>query len=262
MPTVSSPAIACRPPSPYTPATASDAMVDRPTRNQVPSRAVRTPRSRRSRAGVANRSDSVAGSPKTFTRWAPETLNRSFMTWPRSASTSMPSRVSTARRRPNQRAGSTNSGTRARAPRVSSHDMVSIAASVKAMVSVLETTVCRVEVKARWAPSTSPLRRCTRAPVRAREKNARGMRCTWSNTAIRRSRMSPSPTCDETSRSATESPAARMASSAAAPASRTTNRVSPSTMPWSMIRWKSRGVAAPAAASRARTSTNTMSLPR
>ncbi len=44
----------------------------------------------------------------------------------------------------------------------------------------LLTTPERVEVNARWAPSTSLLSRLTRAPVWVRVKNCNGIRCTWS----------------------------------------------------------------------------------
>ena len=86
--------------------------------------------------------------------------------------------------------------------------MLNIAASTNTMVSALLTTFCSVLVNACCAPSTSPLSRCTSAPVLARLKNASGMRCTWSNTAVRRSRIRPSPTCDDTQRSATDRPGA------------------------------------------------------
>ena len=112
---------------------------------------------------------------------------------------------------PNQRAGKTNAGSRTRLSRVSCQDMLSIAASTNTMVSELLTTFCSVLVNACCAPSTSPLSRCTSAPVLARLKNASGMRCTWSNTAVRRSRIRPSPTCDDTQRSATDRPAPTIA---------------------------------------------------
>ena len=101
------------------------------------------------------------------------------------------------------------------------------------MVSELLTTFCRVDVNACCAPSTSPLSRCTSAPVLARLKNASGMRCTWSNTAVRRSWIRPSPTCDDTQRSATDG-AETIASSATTRDSRTTSWVSPAVMPSSM----------------------------
>ena len=57
---------------------------------------------------------------------------------------------------------------------------------------------------------TSLLRRLTSAPVRVRVKNATGMRWTWSYTAVRRSRMSPSPMLAESQR--VSSPVAASAS--------------------------------------------------
>ena len=67
----------------------------------------------------------------------------------------------------------------------------------------LLTTPDSVQVKARWAPITSLLSRLTSAPVRVRVKKATGMRCTWPNTARRRSRIRPSPILDDCQRSAT-----------------------------------------------------------
>ena len=52
---------------------------------------------------------------------------------------------------------------------------------------MLATVPDSVEVKARWAPITSLLRRETRAPVWVRVKNASDIRCTWANTLVRRS---------------------------------------------------------------------------
>ena len=115
---------------------------------------------------------------------------------------------------PNHRAGKMNAGSRTRLSRVSCQDMLSIAASTNTMVSELLTTFCRVDVNACCAPSTSPLSRWTRAPVLARLKNASGMRCTWSNTSVRRSWIRPSPTWAETQRSATDRPAVTIASTA------------------------------------------------
>ena len=57
----------------------------------------------------------------------------------------------------------------------------------------LLTTPDRVLLNARCAPMTSLLSRLTSAPVRVRVKKATGIRCTWSKTAVRRSRISPSP---------------------------------------------------------------------
>ena len=66
----------------------------------------------------------------------------------------------------------------------------------------LLTTPDSVQVKARWAPMTSLLSRLTSAPVRVRVKKATGIRCTWPNTARRRSRIRPSPIADDCHRSA------------------------------------------------------------
>ena len=52
---------------------------------------------------------------------------------------------------------------------------------------MLETVLESVDVKARWAPITSLLRRETRAPVWVRVKNASDWRCTCANTWVRRS---------------------------------------------------------------------------
>lgn len=71
---------------------------------------------------------------------------------------------------------------------------------VSSSVTTLLTTPDRVLLKARWAPMTSLLRRLTSAPVRVRVKNATGMRCTWSKTAVRRSRIRPSPRLAESQR--------------------------------------------------------------
>ena len=50
---------------------------------------------------------------------------------------------------------------------------------------------------ARWAPITSLFMRLISAPVWVRVKKAIGMRCTWSNSATRRSKIRPSPIRDD-----------------------------------------------------------------
>jgi hypothetical protein len=67
------------------------------------------------------------------------------------------------------------------------HDKTNMAASVVTTATTFPTTLDRVEVKACWAPWTSLLSRVTSAPVWARLKNPIGIRCTWSNTRVRRS---------------------------------------------------------------------------
>ena len=81
------------------------------------------------------------------------------------------------------------------------------------------TTPDSVQVKARWAPMTSLFSRLTSAPVRVRVKKATGMRCTWPNTARRRSRMRPSPILDDCQRSATPTTASTRATRAISTAS-------------------------------------------
>ena len=68
-----------------------------------------------------------------------------------------------------------------------------ITANVSTSCTRFDTTPDSVSENARWAPITSLLRRLTSAPVRVRMKKATGIVWTWSNTARRRSRMSPSP---------------------------------------------------------------------
>ena len=67
------------------------------------------------------------------------------------------------------------------------HDSVNMTAAVSTRPTALDTSPDSVEVKACCAPSTSLLSRLISAPVCVRVKNASGMRCTWSNTAVRMS---------------------------------------------------------------------------
>jgi hypothetical protein len=86
-----------------------------------------------------------------------------------------------------RRAGRTNSGTMTNDSRVICQDSVIMTPAVSTSPITLETTPDRVEVNARWAPITSLFSRLTRAPVCVRVKKATGMRCTCSNTRVRRS---------------------------------------------------------------------------
>ena len=97
-----------------------------------------------------------------------------------------------------QRAGSRNTGSSTSATSVSCHDRTNITASTSTTLMRLPTTVDSTSVNASCAPSTSLLSRLTSAPVWVRVKNAMGMRWTWSNTFVRMSKMSPSPTSEET----------------------------------------------------------------
>ena len=95
----------------------------------------------------------------------------------------------------------------------------------------LLTTPDSVHVNARWAPMTSLSSRLTSAPVRVRVKKATGMRCTWRNTARRRSRIRPSPILADCQRSAMPTTASSTAMRAMITASVTTRPSSrPSTI--------------------------------
>ena len=110
-----------------------------------------------------------------------------------------------------RRAGMTKIGSSTRASRVIDHERLSITASVSTRAMRLLTTPDSVHVNARWAPITSLFRRLTRAPVLVRRKKAIGMRCTWVNTARRRSRITPSPILADCQRSARPKPASATA---------------------------------------------------
>ena len=66
-------------------------------------------------------------------------------------------------------------------------DSVNITPAVSTSPITLETTPDSVEVNACCAPITSLFSRLTSAPVWVRVKNASGIRCTCSNTRVRRS---------------------------------------------------------------------------
>jgi hypothetical protein len=142
-----------------------------------------------------------------------------------------------------RRAGSTNSGSRISASSVICHDSPSITTSVSTRVIELPTTPDRVQVKARWAPITSLLSRLTRAPVRVRVKKATGIRCTWPNTARRRSRIRPSPSLADCHRSARPTPPSASATPAMIKASTTTRLCWPPSMMASTTRPARTGVA-------------------
>jgi hypothetical protein len=184
--------------------------------------AVRTPMSRTLAAFAPNSSASRSGRPKSFTSVAPGAENRSVI-W-----LVMPAfRFADSRRRPAivppiRRAGSRNSGTSTRASTVTCQASPIITASTSTSWITLETRLASVSVSAAWAPITSLSRRLTSAPVRVRVKNATGIRCTWENTARRRSRISPSPIRADSHRVTTPIPASSTASPAIAAASTST----------------------------------------
>ena len=149
--------------------------------------------SRTRAARATNSRVSSAGRPNSLTSVAPGAENRSVIWVPIAASCAAASRCSWASRRPIRRAGITNTGSSTSASSVTCQDSPSITTSVRVSVTRLPTTPDSVSLNARWAPITSLLSRLTSAPVRVRVKNATGWRCTWSNTAARRSRIRPSP---------------------------------------------------------------------
>lgn len=187
--------------------------------------AVRTPMSRTRRARPANSADSSAGRPKSLTRVAPGAENRSVIRVLMAELCSAASRRRAAMRRPVRRAGRTKRGSRTRASRVTCQERPIMTTKARTSVATLETMPARVSLKARWAPMTSLLRRLTRAPVRVRVKKATGIRWTWSKTAVRRSRMSPSPRRELRPRATMPSPASATAMAAMSSASRVTRRV-------------------------------------
>ena len=173
--------------------------------------ALRIPMSRTRPARAEKSSASSSWRPKSFTSSAPATLNRSVMVLFIEALRFMPSRVMACRPRPTRRAGSTNTGRITTASRVSRHSSTNMKTSVTLRVMTLPTPAPSVPVKARWAPITSLLRRLTRVPVWVRVKKASGMRCTWSNSRSRRSKIRPSPMPELNRRSSSDSRASPVA---------------------------------------------------
>ena len=127
------------------------------------------------------------GLPNSLTSRAPATLNRSVIRLPMSALRFIWRVESPASRLPMTRAGMRKNGTRSSAPRVSCHDRVNIAATMRTRDTALLTTLESTDVNAACAPMTSELRRLTSDPVWARVKNAIGWRRTCEKTSVRRS---------------------------------------------------------------------------
>ena len=107
---------------------------------------------------------------------------------------------------------------------------------------------------------TSLPSRLTSAPVRVRVKNATGMRCTWSNTAVRRSRMRPSPIVDDSHRVMSDTTASPTATTAMTSASSTTAADAPPPTISSTTLPASTGVATASSALTTLTATNPPSL--
>ena len=182
-------------------------------------------------ARAANSATSSSGRPNSLTRVAPGAEKRSVICVVIAALCSEASRSSRPTREPMRRAGITNSGSRASASTVICHDRLSITPTVSTSAMTLVTTPDSAEVNARWAPMTSLFKRLTRAPVWVRVKKAIGIDCTWANTRRRRSRISPSPSRADSSRSSSPTAASTTATTAMSTAIPMTTPVSrPSTM--------------------------------
>ena len=131
--------------------------------------------------------------PNSFTSRAPATPKRSVIVVFIEALRSMPWRVIACKRRPTRRVGSRKSGASTSPRSVSRHSRTAMAMSVVTSVMTFDTTDPSVPVSARWAPITSLFMRPREAPVCVRVKKAIGIRCTWSNSRTRRSKIRPSP---------------------------------------------------------------------
>lgn len=159
-----------------------------------------------------------------------------------------------------RRAGTVKSGINNSDSSVTCHEIDSITASVNVSVTTLDTMPDSVSENARCAPITSLPNRLTRAPVRVRVKNAIGILCTWSNTAVRRSKISPSPMFDDSQRVPNVTAASATATSAITAASSTTTRgADPSTIASTTLPASS-GVATVSSALTTLAATNTHSL--
>ncbi len=187
MPIVRTPVITRLPPTPYTRAVAREATSASAVKKTRFAIAILTPMSR-TRPDLPEKSaDSSSGRPNSLTSRAPATLKRSVICVDMSAFSCICSRVICCSVRPIQRAGTRKIGSRISEATVICHDRNSIATTTATRLIMLPTTPESVEVNACCAPITSLLRRETSAPVWARVKKATGMRCTWSNTWVRRS---------------------------------------------------------------------------
>ena len=189
----------------------------------------------------------MAGLPNSLTSVAPGAENRSVICVFIVALWIAASRDSRAMVRPIQRAGNRNSGIRTSDSSVTCHEILSMTTSVSVSVTMLVITPEKVSENARCAPITSLPSLLTRAPVRVRVKNATGIRCTWSKTAVRRSRIKPSPMFDDSQRVTSDTPASATATAAITAASATTTPAAPLPIS-STTRPASSGVASPSSA--------------
>ena len=177
-------------------------------KNTRPYIALRTPMSRTRPARREKSSASSSCRPNSFTSSAPATLNRSVIVVFISLLRSMPSRV-IACRLPADALGRDDEQRQQheREHREPPLEEAPWRASVNASVTTFDTTDPSVPVSARCAPITSLFMRLISAPVCVRVKKAIGMRCVWSNSERRRSKMRPSPILADHQRSPSESSA-------------------------------------------------------
>ena len=235
--------MASAPPSPYTSANASADIRVSEFMNVDCSIAVRTPMSRTRPARTRNSRDSEPASPNSLISVAPGAENRSVIWVFIVALLAADSRDSRAIVAPIRRAGIRNSGISASDSSVICHEMLSITASVSVRVTRLVTTPDSVSENARCAPITSLPSRLTSAPVRVLVKNATGIRCTWSKTAVRRSRIRPSPIAEDSQRVTSDNAASATATAAMTNASLATTTELPAPVISSTTRPASSGVA-------------------
>ena len=221
---------------------------------------VRIPMSRTRPARTPNSRDSAPGSPNSLTSVAPGAEKRSVIWVFMVALWMAASRESRAIDAPMRRAGIRKSGIRASDSSVICHEMLSITTKVNVSVTRLDTTPDNVSENARCAPNTSLPSRLTSAPVLVRVKNATGMRWTWSNTAVRRSRIRPSPIVADSQRVTSATPASATATTAMTAASITTTDVTPGPVISSTTRPASSGVATVSRALTTLTARKTASL--
>ncbi len=147
----------------------------------------RMPMSRTSPALPRNSFSSRSRLPNSITSSAPATLKRSFIIVFMVALSCIDWRAIAWSLRPTRLAGRTNTGSTTSASRVIFQFSRTMAASVVASPITLDSTEPSVPVSACCAPITSLFMRLTSAPVWLWVKKASGWRCTWSNSAVRRS---------------------------------------------------------------------------
>ena len=159
-----------------------------------------------------------------------------------------------------RRVGMMNRGSRRIDITVTCQEIVTMTPTVSARDTKFDTIPDRVFENARWAPMTSVLSRETRAPVRVRLKKAIGIDWTWSYTAVRRSKMRPSPIREDRYLFVIEIAASAMARPPIATASHTTVATGPPPVIALTTSPASTGLSTPMPAVRTERMRKTMSL--